>query len=132
MDDSPYRSSATSIEVAPRGPLAKSIILMAATSALLGITQVIMATWAWRAEAVSQNATLWIMLGNCLPYFVLAYGTYRRSRICACLLLVYAELHALLIVWLFSPLPAYVLLAPLVLLLILVNGTQAVFRSHRA
>lgn len=44
MDDSPYRSTTTSIEVAPRGPLAKSIILMAATGALLGITQVIMAT----------------------------------------------------------------------------------------
>ncbi|WP_269790597.1 hypothetical protein [Stenotrophomonas sp. Iso1] len=131
MDDSPYRSSAVSIEVAARGPLAKAIVLMATTGALLGITQLIMTVWAWRIEAVSQNVTLWIMLGNSLPYFVLAYGTYRRSRICACLLLLYSELHALLIVWLFSPLPAYALLAPLALLLLLVIGTQAVFRSHR-
>ena len=131
MDDSPYRSSITSIDVAPSGPLAKAIVLMAATGALLGIIQLMMTTWAWRTEAVAQNATLWLMLGNSLPYFALAYGTYRRSRICACLLLVYAELHTLLVVWLFSPLPAYALLVPLALLLVLVNGTLAVFRSHR-
>lgn len=131
MDDNPYRNSTASIQSASPPPLAKTILLMAGTGALLGIIQLMMATWAWRAEAISQHLTLWFMLGNAVPYFALAYGTYRRSRICACLLLLYAELHALLTIWLFSPLPAYVLLIPLVLLLIMVNGTQAVFRSHR-
>ncbi|MCD9087512.1 hypothetical protein [Stenotrophomonas sp. SY1] len=104
---------------------------MAATGVLLGTLQLAAGLWAWQLEAISRPTTLLITLLNAVLYFALAYGSYRRSRISACVLLVYAELHAMLVVWLFSPLPAYALLVPLLLLLILVTGTLAVFRSHR-
>ncbi len=130
IGDNPYRASAVHSAAAPRRP-ARTVRLMAATGGLLGILQLGAGLWAWHADAISAPAVLWFMLFNAALYFVLAYGSYRRSRLCAALLLVYAELHTMLVVWLLSPLPAYALLAPLVLLLILVTGTLAIFRDHR-
>ena len=130
LSDNPYRASAT-LSTGPRKPPEPAILLLTATAVLLGITQLAASLWAWHAGALSRPPNLLIMLFNAGLYFVLAYGSYRHSRICACLLLIFAELHAMLVVWLLSPLPAYTLLGPLVLLLILVTGTQMVFRSHR-
>lgn len=130
MDHSPYKAGTASL-IVPRKPPSGAVLLMAVTGLTLGTLQLVAILWAWHAQAVSRPSSLLLMLSSCALYYGLAYGVHRRSRVCACLLLAYAELHAILVVWLFSPLPAYLLLIPMLLLLILVNGTLAVFRSHR-
>lgn len=133
MGDNPYRSSVAPTLAAPVSssqPARRTVVVMAGTGVLLGITQLALALWAWRVGIITQPHKALMVLGSVALYFALGYGVYRHSRICACVLLVYAELHALLALWAFSPMPAYALLVPLALLLVMVNGTLAVFRSH--
>lgn len=131
MDDNPYQaSSVPAVTAGPSRTPDLAIALMCGAGALIG--------------TALACATLWMLLwhdmnrllaagglGNAAIYAALAYGCHRRSRICACLLLVHAELQVLLVMKAFPPLPGYALLVPVILLLILVRGTMAVFRSHR-
>lgn len=105
---------------------------MSGVCGLIGLLLAGYIAWQLQRQHLPVDTRALQMLLNAGFYLLMAYGTYRRSRICACALLVYALLHAFMLMLVLSPLPAYALLFPLALLAILVTGTLAVFRAHRA
>lgn len=140
MEDTPYRASPTPLVPDRPRPVPPTLPVPAALRrrvvAMWGLGLLIplvllgylhqMRTLIGAEPALHPRDTV-----NLFVYGALAYGVSRYSRIAACAMLVYAEAHAMLIMRAWAPLPVYALLAPAAILLVMMIGTQAIFRLHR-